>query len=106
MAVADEKTSPRELIGWCPDCNQMVPFPHHGQERPRWFTSPRPFFGDTAELRRAYDRAMSEPGLDLDEWFGDPTVGAPAGSPLTIGAEQTGRTIRTDGWSVPKDDDE
>lgn len=42
------------------------------------------------------------------DWFMDTDikVGVPPGSPLTAGAEQTGQIISTDGWSVPKDDDE
>ena len=45
---------------------------------------------------------------DVDglEWYTDAETPLPAGSPLTVGVQQTGRTISTDGWSVPKDDDE
>lgn len=31
--------------------------------------------------------------------------GVPASSPLTAGARQTGKSITTEGWSVPTDDE-
>ena len=41
------------------------------------------------------------------EWYMDAeTPNMPPGTPLTAGAQQTGRTISTDGWSAPQDDDE
>lgn len=32
-------------------------------------------------------------------------VGVPPGLPVIVGAQQTGKSITTDGWSVPKDDE-
>ena len=52
-----------------------------------------------ARWRTLYDRYLCNECCYLAP------VGVPPGSPVIAGAQQTGQTITTDGWSVPKDDE-
>ena len=72
-----------ELMGWCPDCNRMVPYPHLGQALPRWFLPPCGTI-DTVELRRAYDRCCHQMAAEhaegkntMDDWFTDTDLRKP-----------------------------